>query len=134
MDSWADQTEKSTGQTSEQRHDDESIEGCFPPPNGKSVTSAPSSAASWENPVVASGDLAGEIARLKRQKGKYVLAHGGASFAQSLVKLGLIDEYRLLVHAVALGRGLPLFSKTSKPINLRLLSSTSFASGNVANV
>ncbi|HMC21234.1 MAG TPA: dihydrofolate reductase family protein [Thermoanaerobaculia bacterium] len=62
------------------------------------------------------------------------MAHGGASFARSLVKLGLIDEYRLLVHPVALGRGLLLFSKASKPINLRLLSSTSFASGTVANV
>jgi len=46
----------------------------------------------------------------------------------------LIDEYLLIVCPVALGRGLLLFSKASKPINLRLLSSTSFASGTVANV
>src|SRR5258707_1104937 len=49
-----------------------------------------------------SGDLAVEIARLKEEPGKEILAHGGARFAQSLVKLGLIDEYRLLIHPEAL--------------------------------
>src|ERR1051325_7820269 len=64
-------------------------------------TSAP---ASWTSPLIASGDLAMEIPRLKQQDGKPLLAHGGASFEQSLAKEGLVDEYRLLVHPVALGR------------------------------
>src|ERR1051325_942310 len=55
--------------------------------------SAPSNPGSWTTPIIASGDLAAEIARLNRQDGKPLLAHGGASLAQSLVKEGLIDEY-----------------------------------------
>jgi len=96
--------------------------------------SAPSNPGSWTTPIIASGDLAAEIARLKRQDGKPLLAHGGASLAQSLVKEGLIDEYRLLVHPVALGRGLPLFSGLAKPLDLRLVSATTFASGAVAHI
>jgi dihydrofolate reductase len=99
----------------------------------RSVTTSPKTG-SWENARVASGDLAEEIARLKREPGKFILAHGGAGFAQSLVQLGLVDEFRLLIHPVALGTGLPLFSKAPKPISLKLLSSTRFPSGSIANV
>jgi dihydrofolate reductase len=89
---------------------------------------------SWTDSRVVGGDLAVEIARLKEEPGKEILAHGGARFAQSLVKLGLIDEYRLLIHPVALGRGLPLFGALSKPIDLKLVSTTAFGGGTVANV
>ncbi|HWT99626.1 MAG TPA: dihydrofolate reductase family protein [Terriglobales bacterium] len=91
-------------------------------------------AASWAAAYVASGDLATEIAALKRQPGKDMLAHGGASFARSLVRLGLIDEYRLLVHPVALGQGLPLFAELEQPRDLKLVSVTAFAGGCVAHV
>lgn len=89
---------------------------------------------SWLNPTVFSGDLADDIATLKREPGKDIVAHGGAQFAQSLARLGLIDEYRLLVHPVALGEGLALFSALEKPINLRLVSATVFPVGVVAHV
>ena len=95
---------------------------------------APSNLSSWTSPTIATGDLAEEIARLKQQDGKPLLAHGGAGFAQSLVKEGLVDEYCLLVHPVALGRGLPIFSGLAKPTDLKLVSATTFATGAVAHV
>jgi riboflavin biosynthesis pyrimidine reductase len=67
-------------------------------------------AASWAEAQIANGDLATEIGRLKQQPGKDIVAHGGAGFAQSIARLGLIDEYRLVVHPVALGAGLSLFT------------------------
>ena len=88
----------------------------------------------WRSPRVASGDLASEVARLKQEPGKEILAHGGARFAQSLVRLGLVDEYRLLVHPVALGRGLGLFSALERPVDLELVSATPFAGGVLAKV
>jgi dihydrofolate reductase len=88
---------------------------------------------SWINAVVASGDLSTEIKTLKNQEGKFILAHGGASFAQSLVQTGLIDEYRLLIHPVILGKGLPLFSSVTAPVYLQLESSRDLASGIIAN-
>lgn len=90
--------------------------------------------ASWGQPRVASGDLAEEIARLKQEAGKDIVAHGGAGFARSLVASGLIDEYQLVVHPVALGRGLSLFSDLPKPLPLTLVSTAKFASGAVAHV
>jgi dihydrofolate reductase len=95
---------------------------------------APSNLSSWTSPAIATGDLAEEIARLKQQDGKPLLAHGGAGFARSLVKEGLVDEYCLLVHPVALGRGLPIFSGLATPIDLKLVSATTFATGAVAHV
>jgi dihydrofolate reductase len=98
---------------------------------------APVSAAtaeSWRHPTICRGDLADEIARLKQQDGKPLLAHGGARFAQSLVRHGLIDEYILLIHPVALGRGLPLFAQLEQPLDLKLVSTTPFESGAIARV
>jgi dihydrofolate reductase len=94
---------------------------------------APSNLESWASPTIASGTLAEEIARLKRQDGKPLLAHGGASFAQSLAREKLVDEYCLLIHPVALGRGLPLFSELVEPLDLKLVSATTFATGAVAH-
>lgn len=89
-------------------------------------------AESWAQPYVASGDLAEEIARLKAQQGKPIVAHGGVSFARSLVAGGLVDRFALLVVPVALGQGLPLFSELAAPARLELVSSRAFPGGAVA--
>jgi dihydrofolate reductase len=88
----------------------------------------------WKDSRVASGELHDEIARLRQQDGKPILAHGGARFAQSLAKLDLIDEYRLVSHPVALGGGLPLFKDLPRFLNLTLHSVTAFGAGVVAHV
>jgi len=90
-------------------------------------------AASWKEARVAS-DPKQEITRLKQEPGKDILAHGGAGFAQSLIQLGLVDEYQLLTHPVALGKGLPLFAAITKPIDFQLVSVTPFKSGAAAHV
>jgi dihydrofolate reductase len=101
---------------------------------GSEVTSTAAVLQSWAEPTVARGDFAEEVLRLKEQPGRYILAHGGARFAQSLIASGLIDEYRLVIHPVVLGQGQPLFSGLSTPVDLRLISATSFGSGVVATV
>jgi dihydrofolate reductase len=89
---------------------------------------------SWAEPTVARGDLAEEVLRLKEQPGNFILAHGGALFAQSLVGSGLIDEYRLVIYPVVLGQGRSLFSGLRSPVDLRLMSATPFSTGVVAAV
>jgi dihydrofolate reductase len=101
--------------------------------NGSSVPSA-AVTQSWKQPAVYSGDLAEELTRLKEQDGKPILAHGGASFVQSVAQTGLVDEYWLLVHPVALGQGRALFSELQRPLPLHLVSSTAFPGGVVAHV
>jgi dihydrofolate reductase len=91
-------------------------------------------AESWAQAYVASGDLVEEVAKLKAQEGRPIVAHGGASFARSLVAQGLVDQIALLVHPVALGKGLPIFSELSSPARLKLTSSRAFPGGSVAHV
>ena len=91
-------------------------------------------AESWAQAYVASGDLAEEIAKLKAGEGKPIIAHGGAGFARSLIARGLIDRYALLVHPIALGKGLAVFADLETPQALRLVSSQFFPGGSVAQV
>lgn len=89
---------------------------------------------SWAQAYVASGDLAEEIAKLKAQEGKPIVAHGGASFARSLIAQGLVDQYVLMVYPIVLGQGLPIFSDLAMPRPLRLISSRAFPRGTVAQI
>lgn len=91
-------------------------------------------AESWAEAYVAGGDLVEEIARLKAGDGKPIVAHGGAAFARSLIARGLVDQYRLLVHPLALGKGLPIFSEVVPQRRLKLVSSKAFPLGSVAQV
>ncbi len=85
--------------------------------------------ASWPESRIASGDTAEEIARLKREPGGEIIAHGGTQFVRSLVALGLVDKYRFYVLPFAAGEGVPLFTGDAHPGPLRLESSMVFPSG-----
>jgi dihydrofolate reductase len=98
------------------------------------VAASPEVLRGWTHPRVATGPLAEEIAKLKAEPGKDILAHGGAGFAQSLVQLDLVDEYRLAIHPVVLGRGLPLFTKAETRLALELVDVVRFPKGTVAHV
>ncbi|MFN8215775.1 MAG: dihydrofolate reductase family protein [Solirubrobacterales bacterium] len=92
----------------------------------KVVFSATLSDPGWGPVRVDSGPLGAGIARLRRENEKPVLVHGGAALARSLSAAGLIDEYHLLVHPVALGAGLPIFAERT---GLDLLECRRFPSG-----
>jgi dihydrofolate reductase len=90
--------------------------------------------ADWPQSTIASGDLADEINALKQEAGKDMVAWGGAAFAQSLSRLRLVDEYRLVIQAVALGDGLPLFAGLTGPFVLNLVEAQAYADGSVLHV
>jgi dihydrofolate reductase len=71
--------------------------------------------------------VAEEVAKLKEQPGKD-LAVGGAGLASTLVRLGLIDEYRLFVSPVLLGGGTPYFPALDERIKLELVDTQTFGS------
>ncbi len=85
--------------------------------------------ADWPETRIARGDLSEEIGRLKREPGKDLIAYGGATFDQALSRLGLVDEYRLIIQPAALGAGLPLFKDLSAPLHLELIEATTFTTG-----
>jgi dihydrofolate reductase len=96
--------------------------------------SLPSASADWADARLARGDLADEIDALKRQPGGDIMAHGGAAFVQALSRQRLIDEYRLVIRAVALGNGLPLFKDLTQPLLLSLASATTYPDGTAIHV
>jgi dihydrofolate reductase len=85
--------------------------------------------AEWPETRIARGDLREEIGRLKGEPGNDLIAYGGATFDQSLSRLGLVDEYRLMIQPAALGAGLPLFKDLAAPLHLELIEATTYATG-----
>jgi hypothetical protein len=59
---------------------------------------------------------------------------GGAADAQSLCRLGLVDEYRLVLQPVALGNGLPLFKGLTAPLRLELVDAQTYNTGSALHV
>ena len=71
--------------------------------------------------------VAEEVTKLKQQPGKD-LAVGGAGLASTIIKLGLVDEYRMFVSPVVLGGGTPYFPALEERINLELVETQTFGS------
>jgi dihydrofolate reductase len=95
----------------------------------KVVFSRTLQSADWPETRITRGDTAEEIARLKAEPGGEILAHGGTQFVRSLIRLGLVDQYRLWLLPAAAGQGAPLFTGLAHPLKLRLMESTAFPSG-----
>jgi dihydrofolate reductase len=85
----------------------------------------------WSNSRLIKQDIQQEISNLKRQPGKDLLLLGSADLASTLTKLRLIDEYRIMVNPVVLGKGQPLFKNVNQKVAFKLLSTRVFHSGNV---
>jgi len=85
----------------------------------------------WKNTRLVKENISEEILKMKQQPGKNIVVVGGAGIAQTFMKLGLIDEYRIIVHPVILGKGKSLFKDIKDRINLKLLETKKFNSGSV---
>jgi dihydrofolate reductase len=83
----------------------------------------------WNNTVLAKGSLVDEVTKLKSQTGNDIIAYGGATFASSLVKHGLIDEFHLFINPVALGKGMSIFEELNEKDSLVLETSNTFSCG-----
>jgi dihydrofolate reductase len=87
--------------------------------------------ADWNNTRLVKADVAREIAKLKQQSGKDLFLFGSADLATTLIKLGLIDEYRVLLNPLVLGKGSPLFKGIDQPFTLKLIKTRTFQNGNI---
>ena len=67
------------------------------------------------------GDVAEGVARLKRQDGKDILVFGSGELVRTLMEHDLIDEYRLMVHPVVVGKGKRLFGDVGETKALKLV-------------
>jgi dihydrofolate reductase len=83
------------------------------------------------NARLASGGLAESIERLRAEPGEGDIAIGGATLAAEAVELGLIDEYRVRVHPVLVGGGIPFFPHQERQVGLELVETRTFSSSGI---
>ena len=83
----------------------------------------------WQNSALIKGNIAEEITELKRQPGKDISIIGSGTLVRSLLREGLLDELRLMVHPVVLGGGKRLFEDGGDRKALELVDSRTFGTG-----
>jgi dihydrofolate reductase len=95
----------------------------------KYVVSSTLTNPAWENTTVLDGDLAEEVSKLKQQTEGAILVAGSARLVQGLIEHDLVDELRLMVFPVLLGKGKRLFGETSDVKRLALKDSRTVGDG-----
>jgi dihydrofolate reductase len=97
----------------------------------KIVFSKAMTRAEWNNTRLITANIKVEIEKLKQQSGKDLMILGSADLASTFRQLDLIDEYRVMINPIILGQGTPLFKPTTERLNLNLIKTKTFNSGNV---
>lgn len=85
----------------------------------------------WDNVRVITENVEAEIKELKDRPGKDIFVFGSNNLCVSLIKMGLIDEFRIMVCPVAIGDGTPLFHGIEDKLKLKLLDTKTFKNGNI---
>lgn len=113
------------------------------------VSTTLDSAADWANSTLIKGDVVNEITKLKQRPGKNISVVGSGTLVRSLLRGGLLDELRLLVHPIVVGTGKRLFDSPSgaagrptptdastradsERVPLKLINATTFGTGVLA--
>jgi dihydrofolate reductase len=95
----------------------------------KVVVSTTLETVEWQNSTLIEGDVVEQLSLLKRQPGKDISITGSATLVRSLLRDGLLDELRLLVHPIVVGSGRRLFEDGGGRVPLKLVNSRTFSTG-----
>lgn len=83
----------------------------------------------WNNTRLIKENIVEKVPLLKQQDGKSMMIFGSPTLTHSFMQMNLIDEYRINVNPVVLGKGVPLFKNIDHMIDLKLLKTKKFNSG-----
>ena len=83
----------------------------------------------WRNSEQLKGDLVDAVTALKNEPGGDIGMSGSVSVVRQLLAAGLLDELHLLVHPIAVRKGMRLFDEADSALPLRLVSSETFRTG-----
>ncbi len=95
----------------------------------KYVASRSNRTLEWANSELIEGDAAEGVAALKAEDGPELQVHGSSDLLQTLIRHGLVDEFRLWVFPVVVGSGKRLFGDGTSAAGLRLVDSTVSSTG-----
>jgi dihydrofolate reductase len=94
----------------------------------KYVFSSALKKADWNNSVLVRGDVAAEVAKLKREDGKDIMSYGHGPLGQTLLEHNLLDEIHFAIHPVLVGRG-KVALRDNLRADLKLIESRTLANG-----
>jgi dihydrofolate reductase len=83
----------------------------------------------WANSILVSGDVVGEVKKLKEQDAPELQVHGSGKLIQTLLKNDLVDELRLKIFPITLGSGKRLFAEGTVPAGFTLMDSRTSTKG-----
>lgn len=86
--------------------------------------------AKWQNTKLISDYTVEEVKKLKNEPGKDIAIFGSNNLCVYLTEHGLVDEFRIIINPVAIGKGTPLFKGLKKKLKLELIKTHNFKSGN----
>jgi len=111
-------------------HQGSDVEGAdFMNNTPKLVVSTTLDTVEWQNSTLIKGNVVEELTKLKQQPGRNIAITGSATLVRSLLRDGLLDELRLLVHPLVVGRGKRLFEDGSDQTALKLVDAQTFSTG-----
>lgn len=85
----------------------------------------------WQNIQLITTDIAKNVQELKQKEGKSIAVLGSNTLCVSLLEMGLLDELRIMINPVVIGKGTPLFRGIQRKLSLKLVETKVFYSGNV---
>lgn len=97
----------------------------------KAVVSNTLERADWNNTRLLKGDGAELVRGLKAEEGGTIYVFGSAELLGSLLAAGLVDEYRLCIAPILVGKGTQLFKPQDKSMPLELVSARALDNGGV---
>jgi dihydrofolate reductase len=95
----------------------------------KYVVANKSAKLTWKESIKIDGDVVAKLKALKKEDGPVFHVWGSADLIQTLLKNDLIDEFRLRLYPVTLGKGKRLFAEGTIPAAFKLINSQALPSG-----
>jgi dihydrofolate reductase len=87
--------------------------------------------AAWNNTRLIKSDIVSAMKKLKEERGDTLVIMGSGNIVAQLTSAGLIDEYQIVIHPIALGDGKTLFDGIKQKLDLKLTKTKTFGNGNV---
>lgn len=97
----------------------------------KVVFSSTLKEATWNATELVNTSAIEKVKSLKEGEGKTIAVFGSNKLLVSLAEAGLVDEFRLMINPIAIGKGTALFTGIKEPLELKLLRTREFQNGNV---